>query len=495
MGAVTADEMRALEEAAFRQGATPASLMMKAGRRLGLAVARMFPRAGTAVAYLGKGHNAGDALVALGVLKNAGWRIAVRAGWPLAECAELTRAMFEALEGVEVLDTAPDVAEVSRPLVLLDGLLGIGARGGPRGVLAALADEMNGLRRTAGARIVAVDLPSGVDPDSGEVHAHAVEADLTLTIGAPKRGLLGSGAVNLVGALGLVPVEELPVPMAGPGDLAMISPWTLAAGREPRSFDFHKGLAGRVGVLAGSASYSGAAVLAATGALRGGAGLVTLHVPPEAYAVIAAKCPPEVMVRPISRPQELLEGRWDSLVVGPGLGAMEGADLRELLERCSVPAVIDADALNALAKCGGVEGLPAHHILTPHPGEFARLAPDLADRSREEAARLFADRHAPVLLLKGARTLVTARDEPLWCNATGTPGMATGGQGDVLSGVIGALLAGGAESLAAVALGAWLCGRASERALADGASEESILAGDTAAHLGGAFRDWRERLR
>lgn len=493
MGAVTADEMRALEEVAFQQGATAASLMAKAGRRLGLAIGRLFPQAGTAVAYLGKGHNAGDALVALGVLRGAGWRVAVRFSRPLEECAELTRAMFEALGGVEVLDARPQAVELSRPLVLLDGLLGIGAKGGPRDTLADFSREMNGLRRKAGARVVAVDLPSGVDADTGTVHPDAVTADITLTIGVPKRGVLQAAAVNAVGALGLVPVEELPVPAVD--DLAMISPWTLAAGLEPRAFDFHKGKAGRVVLLAGSAAYSGAAVLAATGALHGGAGLVTLYVPADAHALIAAKCPPEVMVRPISRPQDLLESRFDSLVVGPGLGEVDGKALRELLERCLVPAVIDADALNALAKCEGVAGLPSHHVLTPHPGEFARLASDLADLPRETAARLFADRSSPVLLLKGARTLVTAKSQPLWCNATGTPGMATGGQGDVLSGVIGALLAGGLRSLEAACLGAWLCGRASERAITAGASEESLSAGDTAVHLGGAFRDWREGIR
>ncbi|MGC4016262.1 MAG: NAD(P)H-hydrate dehydratase [Luteolibacter sp.] len=493
MGAVTADEMRALEAEAFLQGATPASLMAKAGRRLGHAVVRLFPLPGCAVAYLGKGHNAGDTLVALGVMRAAGWRVAVRLAWPLADCAELTRTMFQALGGVEVWDHPPEVAELAGPLVLLDGLLGIGARGGPRGPLAELAGEMNTLRKTAGARVVAVDLPSGVDPDTGEVHLQAVTADFTLIVGVPKTGLLRASAVNAVGALGLVPVEELPVP--ADGKMALIAPSTLEVGREPRPFDFHKGRAGRIGILAGSATYSGAAVLAATGALRGGAGLVTLHVPPEAHALIAAKCPPEVMVRPLRDPLELLEGRFDSLVVGPGLGEVDGRPLRALLDRSSVPVVVDADALNALARSGGAEGLPACCVLTPHPGEFQRLAPDLAGLPREEAARSFADRHAPVLLLKGARTLVTSAGQPLWCNATGSPGMATGGQGDVLSGVIGALLAGGILPLEAAAWGAWLCGRASELALVDHASEESLLASDTLAHLGGAFRDWKAGTR
>jgi NAD(P)H-hydrate epimerase len=152
--------------------------------------------------------------------------------------------------------------------------------------------------------------------------------------------------------------------------------------------------------------------------------------------------------------------------------------------------------LNAVARAGAVTRLPAAHVITPHPGEFRRLAPDLDGSTRESAARAFADRTSPVLLLKGARTLVTAAGQPLWCNSTGTPGMACGGQGDVLSGVIGALLASGSCPLVAAARGAWLCGRASEIALSSRTlSEESLLPQDTLAHLGSAFLDWREQGR
>jgi NAD(P)H-hydrate epimerase len=356
---------------------------------------------------------------------------------------------------------------------------------------------MNRLKREAGAWIAAIDLPSGVDPDLGEIHPGAVKADITFMIGAPKRGLLASRAVNATGALALVPVEGLACDT--PGGMELISPQTLSAGRERRPFDFHKGQAGRVGLLAGSAIYTGAATLAVRGALRGGAGLVTLHVVEEAFAAVAAKCPAEAIVRPLARPLELLEDPYDARVIGPGLGAATAEfaeELRALLRRADSPCVVDADALNLLAMTGGVGRLPDHHVLTPHPGEFRRLAPDLARLPREEAAREFTKRHTPVLLLKGARTLVAHGGETLWCNATGTPGMATAGQGDVLAGVIGALLAKGLPPCEAACLAAWLCGRAAERALWHGGhSEESLLAGDTADHLGGAFRDWREAAR
>lgn len=497
MGAVTADEMRALEEAAFQAGATAGDLMAVAGRGIGLAIAREFPHRGTAIAYLGKGHNAGDAIVALGVLREAGWKVSVRSAYSKAEWAALNREKWEEIGEVAVLDSVESVEVRQTPLVLLDGLLGIGSRGALREPLSGLAKEMKHLREARGARIVSVDLPSGVSPDTGAFDPDAVQADWTLMAGVPKRGLLLGAAVQKCGALGLVPIPELPIPPGG--DIAMITPMSLGAGRSPRSYDFHKGQAGRVSLIAGSRRYSGAAILAATGALRGGAGLVTLHVPPDALELIAGRCPSEVMLRELEAPEDLLDFPHDSLVVGPGLG--EAAErwfssLRKLLEKSKAPCVIDADALNGFARHGGLDQLAERHVLTPHPGEFRRLAADLADHSRESAARAFADRHAPTLLLKGARTIVTQRDHPLWCNPTGTPGMASGGQGDVLSGVIGALLAGGTPPLEAAAMGAWLCGRASERAVGSGAfSEETLLATDTLHHLGGAFRDWREGTR
>jgi len=494
MGSVTAGEMRAIEEAAFQRGATAESLMDQAGERLGRAIARRFPSPGTATAFLGKGHNAGDALVALRVLKAAGWRVELRAAFPESAWAELTRKKHLELGSVSPPGNGQDLR---RPWVLLDGLLGIGARGPLRGEIAAATAEMNRLKREAGAWIVAVDLPSGVDADTGEIHPGAVEADLTFMIGAPKRGLLLAQAIAAAGALAVVPVDGLASEKTS--DLELISPATFPIARNRRPFDFHKGQAGRVGLLAGSAAYTGAALLATRGALRGGAGLVTLHVPADAQAAVAVKAPAEAIVRSFTRPQELLETSYDARVIGPGLGSMSAAfaeDLRALLRRSEQPCVVDADALNLLAMTGGIGKLPAHHVLTPHPGEFRRLAPDLAKLPREEAARLFARRHACVLLLKGARTIVTQGGDTLWCNATGTPGMASGGQGDVLSGVIGALLAGGKSPLEAAALGAWLCGRASERAIFPGGqSEESLLAGDTIDHLGGAFRDWREMTR
>jgi NAD(P)H-hydrate epimerase len=498
MAAVTIAEMHATEEAAMAGGWTEEQLLTLAGERLGLALARYFPVPGTVVAYLGKGHNAGDALVALRILRDRfGWKIAARCAWPIASCAPLTRRKWEETGISLPLDGPPSWRELSRPLVLLDGLLGTGASGPLRSPLAELTREMASLRQQAGARVAAVDLPSGIDADSGQISHDTVAADITFMIGCAKRGLLHAHAAAATGALALVAVEVLGSETRG--DFELISPQTLDCGKAPRPFDFHKGLAGRVAIFAGSECYSGAAVLAATGALRGGGGLITLFVPQQASSLIAAKCPPEIIVRGIANPRELLECRFDSLVVGCGLGNMDSAvaeGLLELISRSPAPVVIDADALNLIGISGNTEILTAKHVLTPHPGEFARLAPDLVEEPREKAARRFCQRSPAVLLLKGSRTIVSRRGEPLWINSTGTPAMASGGQGDLLAGVIGARLAIGDSPLEAAALAAWICGRAAEVALEKSQnSEESLTASAVSHFLGAAFEDWKSSCR
>ncbi|HVJ45659.1 MAG TPA: NAD(P)H-hydrate dehydratase, partial [Luteolibacter sp.] len=225
---------------------------------------------------------------------------------------------------------------------------------------------------------------------------------------------------------------------------------------------------------------------------------VTLHVPPDAAELISAKCPPDVIIRPCADPLELLDQRFDSLVIGCGLHH-DDPDFKnavlELVSRTEIPTVLDAEALN-LIPYTRLSLLRKNHILTPHPGEFRRLAPDLSEIPREESARIFASRVPSTLLLKGCRTIVTSPDGTLRFNPTGTPAMATGGQGDLLSGVIGALLAIGNPLAEAASIAAWICGRAAEIALLDPRiSEQSLLPSDVARHLGAAFKDWAARRR
>ncbi len=498
MAAVTLAETISMEAAAMARGWTEEGLIDAAGERLGLAIGRHFPRPGSAVGYLGKGHNAADTLVALRILRDRfGWEISIRTAYRMETCAELTVRKWAELGSPAPWEGSVPWRDCRQPLVLLDGLLGSGAAGPLRGPLIPLAHEMADLRRDAGARVAAVDLPSGIGADSGEILPDTVTADITFMIGNAKRGLLHSHAAAATGALAVVPVDALTSTRIGSCEL--ISPLALHCGKQPRPFNFHKGMAGRIAILAGSQAYTGAAALAAAGALRGGGGLVTLFVPNDARAVVSAKCPPEIIVRGFNDPRELLEFQFDALAVGCGLGEMTGSaaeGLLDLIAQSPAPTVVDADALNLIARSGKTGILGESHLLTPHPGEFARLAPDLAGLPREDTARQFTDRVPATLLLKGSRTLVTRRGQTLWSNATGSPAMASGGQGDVLTGVIAARVAIGDSPVEAAALGAWLCGRSAEIALSEPhLSEDSLAASDVLHFLGAAYQDWRSAGR
>ena len=491
MRAVSVEKMRKLEHAAMDAGVTEPELMERAGRALGLAIGRQFCNKNAAVAYLGKGHNGGDALIALRVLKEEfGWKIAVRAAFPMDEWAELTRAQWGALDLDGVLESPPGNGFFGRSL-LIDGLLGIGAKGPLRKPLVALADEMGDIRRNFGATVIAVDVPSGVDPDSGKSHQGAIVADRTFMIAAPKTGLLSAQAVGAVGGLCLVEVEGL----SGGGEgMELISPQSSEYGKEARPFDFHKGKAGRVAIVAGSSAFTGAALISALGAIRAGGGLVTLYVRADACEAIRARLPLEVMLKSCDDPAELLGERCDAIVIGPGLGEMDDGfskGLRKLINESDVPTVIDADGLNFMSQ-KGIVPRPGH-VLTPHPGEFSRLAPDLEGLSREESIGKFVAENEGVLLLKGARTLVAKRNEITRANSTGTPAMSNGGQGDLLSGVIAALLGGGMDAMDAASLGAWLCGRAAE--ISERENGSPATATDCASYLGLALCDWRGRSR
>lgn len=488
MASVTIQQMREIEQRAMRSGISEAELMECAGVALGRAIGNQYREVGSAVAYVGKGHNGGDALIALRVLQEEfGWQIGVRSGFRVDEWAYLTQAQWDELDVEGLLEKGFE-KHVHAPLLLIDGLVGIGAKGALRNSLLEMAEEMNRLRNECGAMVIAVDLPSGVDPDSGEVFPGAVVADRTFMIGAAKRGLLFSQAANAVGQLALVEVDALRAD--GSSEMELICPQNMEFGKVPRPFEFHKGEAGRVGVMAGSLSFTGAALLAVIGAIRSGAGLVTLYARREVTEAIRSRLPYEAMLKLNENPTELLVEHLDAIVVGPGLGEMDDdfADgLAELIEETHVPMVIDADGLNFMAQRGLKPN--ANHVLTPHPGEFARLAAELSGLDREEAARKFVEKNDGVLLLKGARTIVAKQSSPLRINSTGTPAMSNGGQGDLLSGVIAAQLAGGMERFDAAALGAWLCGHAAELSQAE--IGDVCMASDTAARLGDAMRNWR----
>ena len=228
------------------------------------------------------------------------------------------------------------------------------------------------------------------------------------------------------------------------------------------------------------------------GALRAGAGLIEVFVPEEIYQIVASAAPIEAMVKPVASYRDLLKEKIDVWALGPGLGKSRAAEILELIEKTKQPMVIDADGLNILAdKISVLRRCKGKRLLTPHPGEMNRLFPGKKE-SRMKTATKFCNRFPVTLLLKGSRTIVSERHRALSYNTTGNPGMASGGMGDVLTGVCAGLIGQGLSLYDAARLGAWVCGRAAEIAIfRGGASEESLLARDVLDHLGKAFNELR----
>jgi len=476
-------QMLAAEEASFSSGCEAEALMESAGRQMAEFVRQNHPTPGTCLAYAGKGHNGGDVLVAIRHLAQMGWAVEARLAEPDA-MAPLTVRQFERIPA--------QTAGPGAPLVILDGLLGIGASGPPRGRVGELIQEINTLRRESSAWVLAADVPSGLDADSGQPEDPCVVADATVTMGFAKEGLVGDRATNYVGRLAVAALDGVRAP--SDADPAGILTSDLLASMLPlRAFDTHKGMAGRVAIIAGSRGFTGAARLCSEAAVRGGAGLVTLFVLPENVAILAASVAPEVMVRPTASYAEVLEAKWDAIAIGPGLSTQHAGDIVRVIREAACPCVVDADALNVVARDPAVlVGCAGARLLTPHPGEMERLRPQ-GGRSRRDWLDAFVEKYPVTLLLKGSRTIIGEAGQPPAFNTTGHPGMASGGMGDVLTGVAAALIAQGRSPVEAAMLGAWICGRSAEIALTAGASQESLRASDVLAHLGAAFTSLRTR--
>ncbi len=475
-------QMISAEQAAFATGASAEGLMESAGCQMAGFVIQNHPEPGTCRAFAGKGHNGGDVLVAARYLSEAGWKVEIRLtdpdGLAPLTASQLARLNFE------------QTCRGGGPLVVMDGLLGIGASGAPRGPVAAEIEEINRLRRERGAWVFCADLPSGLDPDTGIPFTPCVVADATMTMGFVKSCLLADAATNHVGRLAVAALGEVQAP-ADADATSVLTPRVLRAMAAPRGFDTHKGIAGRVAVLAGSPGFLGAARLCSGAAVLGGAGLVSLFVKPEVYPLVASAGLPEVMVHSVQSYAEVLESKWDAIAIGPGLSTRFADEILHVIRHAPGPCVVDADALNAIAGNPGVLSFShGPRLLTPHPGEMERLMP-CAGRERRCWMQDFVERYPVTLLLKGARTVIGEQGQPAAFNTTGHPGMASGGMGDVLTGVTGALIAQGQGLREAAMLGVWLCGRSAEIAITHGASQESLCASDVMANLGRAFASLR----
>jgi len=493
---VTCHQMQQCEEAAFARGVSAAALMEEAGKGIADVVRQFAPRPGSLVLFLGKGNNAGDALVAARELIADGWKLHARLSCDPEAMKELPHRHFASIRShVQVIDDATTFDFNAGPLVSLDGLLGIGAQGAMKPELQALAREMNTLRAQRHALTIAMDIPSGLDGDHGDACEDAVVADVTAVVAQVKAGLLEDGADHHTGRIALVPLAEL-ADCAGDSSAQALTPSLLHTWLPRRANDMHKGEAGRVGIIAGSRGFLGAAELACRGALRAGAGLVTLLVKDDVYPLIAPRVPAEVMVKPVDDYRDVLEMKFDALAVGPGLGFDHEKEILEVLKQSKLPVIADADALTMLAENPHIldktSKLP--RLLTPHPGELDRLLrnyPGWHGMSRRKVTEALTE-PAPgrTFLLKGARTVIATRGQPTLFNTTGHPGMASGGMGDVLSGVCATFAAQGLPLHRSAGLSAWLCGHAAEIALIrDAIAAESLCAGDVAAHLGGALLD------
>jgi len=514
--------MRGAERAAFARGVEVEALMDKAGAGVARAVRKFFPNPGTCIVFAGKGHNAGDALVAAQCLRRSGWKIEVRLAFKESDCSGLMRKKLESLrrrpteilgarpqegadfgitfvelwaEVTDQLSAAPDAVAAEpylggtgSPIIVLDGLLGLGAKPPLREPVRTACRYINDPSRKNGAYVFAVDLPTGLDGESGKADRDCVIADFTVTIGFAKRGLVADNALDLVGRLEVVPLPDLTA--EGASNELIVAAHSLRPLLPRRKFSAYKNQFGRVGVVAGSKGFIGAAIMTTQGALRAGAGLVEVFVPEEIYEVVAAAAPMEAMVKPVKSYRDLLKEKADIWALGPGLGKLRAAEILELIEKVKRPMVVDADGLNILAdKISALKRCKGQRLLTPHPGEMKRLFPGKKE-TRAKMATKFCNRFPVTLLLKGSRTIVAERDRPLSYNTTGNPGIASGGMGDVLTGVCVGLAGQGLSLYDAARLGAWVCGRAAEISIfRGGASEESLLASDVLDHLGDAFNE------
>jgi ADP-dependent NAD(P)H-hydrate dehydratase / NAD(P)H-hydrate epimerase len=519
MKVVTAKEMQELDRLASAQYKIPtARLMERAGEQL-LAAVRAY--LGTLegkriVIAAGKGNNGGDGLVLARLLRQHPCTVetylaadgSTLRGLPREQWQRLRQAggpncpsgQFQCFDRA---DWTPDQFRraVAGADLIVDALLGTGLTAPVEGAYAELINTING----AGAPVLAVDLPSGINADTGAVMGVAVTAALTVTFALPKLGLLlHPGAARA----GRVIISDIGIPQAAIDQLALtveqITAGSIRQTLAPRAPEQHKGDFGHLLVIAGSEGKIGAAAMTALGALRAGAGLVTVAVPRSQNDVIQGLVM-EAMSAPMAETVDhtLAEASLSALIqlasgkgavaLGPGLSLHPETQalVRALVPQLPCPLVIDADGLNAIAgRETATTARPAPTVLTPHPGEMARLLGCTAGRveaDRPAAAREAARRYRAWIVLKGAHTLLADPDGRLWINTTGNPGMATGGTGDVLTGVIGGLLAQSIALPATATAAIFLHGLAGDLA-ARAAGETGMIAGDLIAYLPAAFR-------
>lgn len=503
MKVATAKEMFAIDKKTIKGLGVPGLVLMeRAGLKVAEVIEDNFPP-GKVLVIAGPGNNGGDGLVAARELHNAGWNVKAAVIFSKNKLSPDCLHQYNLAKGAGVAVVFKgrlDEADFHASLVL-DAIFGTGLDRKVTGSAARAIESIN----ASGQPVVSVDIPSGVSSDTGEALGKAVEADITVTFGLPKRGhLLHPGA----GLSGEVIVEDIGFPFEYLEDEAIMcealdddDAFELLPERPEYS---HKGDYGHVLVLAGSTGKTGAALMAARAALRTGSGLVTLGVPytlldPIMTSLIEEMALPlrdtgggEFSARALEQVLKFVDSNADVLALGPGIGTNRETQrfVVELVKRCPAPMVIDADGLNCLVgKTGALKKACAPVVLTPHPGELSRLTGmkrEDVERDRVGSAVGFAKKTASYVVLKGAPTVIASPEGRAFINTTGNPGMATAGAGDVLTGVIASLIGQSMDPFSASVLGAYLHGLAGDAA-ADDVGEHSLMASDIIAALPDAF--------
>jgi hydroxyethylthiazole kinase-like uncharacterized protein yjeF len=536
MKALTAAEMRQVDRLTTeRYGIGQAQLMEHAGKAVAVFVlreiARRFPSPVRKVVVLcGKGNNGGDGFVAARHVRKEIRHTTVVLFGAAGElrgdpAANFTKWRDEGGECAAVEDEAGWKSArgvIGSADVIVDAMLGTGLRGAATGYIAKAIEMLNEWSQNATAArpalIVAVDTPSGLPSDGEAAAGPLLRAHATVTFTAPKNGQLLSPQADCCGALevrGIGSPGEL-IEELGHGQARWSGPEEFAKLPLVRRADSHKGLYGHVLLVAGSAGKSGAAILAGTGALKAGAGLVTILTPANVQDVVAGG-EPEFMTEglPVDADGGMaLEGAGDEgfakalagktvLAVGPGLGQRPRTQrfIRELVQGTELPTVLDADGLNAFAERGELlrERNSKFLAITPHPGEMGRLRGCSTAEVQKDRVKVAVEsaRHWNAhVLLKGFHTILAGPDGQIFVNTTGNPGLAKGGSGDVLTGILAALTGqfGTNDWLRVLALGAWLHGKAAET-LAEDADESGILAGEVARALPYARQELLQEIR
>lgn len=506
MKIVTAAQMRVLDRRAITEAHIPsATLMTNAGTGVVKAMESRFgsPTGKIVTVFCGKGNNGGDGFVVARLLrqKQASVKVLLMSDpADLSGDAKLMYRRFVRMAGVASVQSCPSSSQMQAVLsesdYVVDALLGTGLSSPVTGVYRVAIDAINAVSSERGTPVIAVDLPSGIHADTGAIMGAAVRAALTVTFGLPKLGLYVGAGIDHAGEIRIVDIGIPPSCIdAVESSVSLITGEYVRRLIPRRPPSAHKGTYGHAGIVAGSVGKTGAAAMAAKAALRVGSGLVTVATPASANNVLEAKLL-EAMTAPMPETEvgTLAMAGLDRLLafahersavaIGPGLTTYpETADLiRTLTVRLEKPSVLDADALNALSRHTDLlSTCKVSPILTPHPGEMARLeeqaTPQSVNADRIGTATRFAQAYGVVLVLKGARTVVARPDGQVAICPTGNPGMATAGTGDVLTGIIVGLLAQRLSVWDAACVGTYIHGLAGDLAAAE-FGPTGMIAGD-----------------